>query len=177
MRNPSPVFQALSRRTVSRKGSTQRTSYAQKRWLVPSLFGAAALAIGILVFWLFQLQVASTYAPEVTGRPSAVIDQTSFDYGNVKNNTPVTTVFRVRNVGDRELTFQGEPRVEVVEGCCPPRAALGATTLRPGEETSVTLRFMMHEGMDGPHDFRVHVVTNDPANPEQQVAIRSNWVP
>ncbi len=39
------------------------------------------------------------------------------------------------------------------------------------------LQFMMHEGMDGQHDFRVHVWTNDPQQPEQQVAIRSNWVP
>lgn len=36
---------------------------------------------------------------------------------------------------------------------------------------------MMHAGMEGPHDFRVHIVTNDPKNPEQEVVIRSNWVP
>jgi hypothetical protein len=36
---------------------------------------------------------------------------------------------------------------------------------------------MMHEGMEGPHDFRVHILTNDPQLPEQQVTIRSNWVP
>ena len=35
----------------------------------------------------------------------------------------------------------------------------------------------MHEGMDGPHDFRVQVRTNDPTKPEQEVVIRSNWVP
>jgi hypothetical protein len=36
---------------------------------------------------------------------------------------------------------------------------------------------MMHAGMDGLHDFRVFVVTNDPQQPEQEVVIRSNWVP
>jgi hypothetical protein len=35
----------------------------------------------------------------------------------------------------------------------------------------------MHEGMEGQHDFRVRVLTNDPDNPEQQVVVRSNWVP
>jgi len=36
---------------------------------------------------------------------------------------------------------------------------------------------MMHEGMEGQHDFRVHVLTNDLQKPEQEVTIRSNWVP
>jgi len=36
---------------------------------------------------------------------------------------------------------------------------------------------MMHAGMDGKHEFRVHVLTNDPVEPEKQVVIRSNWVP
>jgi len=50
--------------------------------------------------------------------------------------------------------------------------------LKPGESTIIESSvFMMHEGMDGPHDFRVHVRTDDPVNPEQVVAIRSNWIP
>jgi hypothetical protein len=36
---------------------------------------------------------------------------------------------------------------------------------------------MMHDGMAGLHDFRVHVLTNDQQKPEQEVVIRSNWVP
>jgi len=41
----------------------------------------------------------------------------------------------------------------------------------------VTLRFTMHEGMDGPHDFRVHLRTNDPEEPDKVLTILSNWVP
>jgi hypothetical protein len=41
----------------------------------------------------------------------------------------------------------------------------------------VTLRFTMHEGMDGPHDLRVHLRTNDPLEPEKELTILSNWVP
>ena len=40
----------------------------------------------------------------------------------------------------------------------------------------MSVRFTMHPGMEGQHEFRVHVLTNDPAKPEQQVIIRSNWV-
>jgi hypothetical protein len=35
---------------------------------------------------------------------------------------------------------------------------------------------MMHEGMGGPHEFRVHLRTNDPVEPEKQLVILSNWV-
>jgi hypothetical protein len=34
---------------------------------------------------------------------------------------------------------------------------VGATTLDPGQETTVALDMMMHRGMDGPHLFRVSV--------------------
>lgn len=50
--------------------------------------------------------------------------------------------------------------------------------LQPGESTTVTSSvFMMHAGMEGEHDFSVHLVTNDPDQPDQQVRILSNWVP
>jgi len=49
--------------------------------------------------------------------------------------------------------------------------------LKSGESTFVESGvFMMHEGMDGPHDFRVLLQTNDPAHPEQELTILSNWV-
>lgn len=41
----------------------------------------------------------------------------------------------------------------------------------------MSLSFMMHEGMDGQHEFRVHLRTNDPAEPDKQLTILSNWVP
>ncbi len=34
----------------------------------------------------------------------------------------------------------------------------------------------MHPGMEGPHDFRVRVATNDPAEPEKELVVLSNWV-
>ena len=39
------------------------------------------------------------------------------------------------------------------------------------------MSFMMHEGMAGKHNFRVHLRTNDPAEPDKQLTILSNWVP
>jgi hypothetical protein len=37
--------------------------------------------------------------------------------------------------------------------------------------------YSMHAGMDGPHEFWVTVHSTDPANPEQVLIAKSNWVP
>lgn len=34
----------------------------------------------------------------------------------------------------------------------------------------------MPAGMDGPHDFRVHLLSNDPAQPDRTLTVLSNWV-
>jgi len=50
--------------------------------------------------------------------------------------------------------------------------------LKPGESTFVESgTFTMHEGMDGQHNFAVHLKTNDPNNPDLVVNILSNWIP
>jgi len=50
--------------------------------------------------------------------------------------------------------------------------------LKPGESTTIQSSvFMMHAGMEGPHDFRVHLVTNDPAETDKEVKVLSNWIP
>lgn len=49
--------------------------------------------------------------------------------------------------------------------------------LRPGERTMLSMTFMMHGDMGGLHDFRVHLHTNDPAQPERTLTVLSDWVP
>ena len=49
--------------------------------------------------------------------------------------------------------------------------------LNPGESTTVGVAFMMHAGMDGVHDLRVRLLTNDPTQPDREITILSNWVP
>jgi len=39
------------------------------------------------------------------------------------------------------------------------------------------MAFSMHGNMGGPHDFRLHLKTNDPAQPDKEVKILSNSVP
>ncbi len=50
--------------------------------------------------------------------------------------------------------------------------------LEPGESSDLQSSvFMMHPGMDGPHDDAVHLKTNDPENPDLVVHVLSNWGP
>jgi hypothetical protein len=49
-------------------------------------------------------------------------------------------------------------------------------TLQPGQSTMVSVEFSMHGDMGGFHDFRLHLPTNDPAEPDIVVTILSNWV-
>lgn len=50
-------------------------------------------------------------------------------------------------------------------------------TLNPGETTTVSMQFMMHGDMGGPHNFRLHLLSNDPATPDATASVLSNWVP
>ena len=49
--------------------------------------------------------------------------------------------------------------------------------LQPGESTKLDMQFMMHQGMDGKHDFAVHLKTDDAANPDMVVHVLSDWGP
>ncbi len=49
--------------------------------------------------------------------------------------------------------------------------------INPGRTATINLQFMMHEGMDGQHDFRMQLKTNDPAHPSTELGVRSNWRP
>jgi len=49
--------------------------------------------------------------------------------------------------------------------------------LKPGQKTLVSINFTMHEGMDGLHDFRLHILSNDPDQPDKELVVLSNWVP
>ena len=52
---------------------------------------------------------------------------------------------------------------------------VGQTTLKPGQSTTLAMRFTMHEGMGGPHEFRVALATNDRTAPARELVVRSGW--
>ena len=142
-------------------------------WIIVA---GTAITLIAMLFLLTRISAANQYTPLYIGGPRAQLSQSLFDYGDVKNNSRVETTFTIQNVGDKQLYFPQEPVVQVLEGCCPPTAQISKSALNPGETAQVSLSFSMHAGMDGPHDFRVKVRTNDAEAPEQEVVILSNWV-
>ncbi len=51
------------------------------------------------------------------GTPRLVVEQEVYDYGAVVFETPITTVFTIRNEGNAPLRIVSTPQVEVREGC------------------------------------------------------------
>jgi hypothetical protein len=49
--------------------------------------------------------------------------------------------------------------------------------INPGQQATIRLEFTMHEGMDGPHDFRMQLKTNDPTAPVTELVVITNWIP
>jgi hypothetical protein len=116
--------------------------------------------------------------PVTGGTPAITVDQEKIDMGYIKLGNYRTINIKVTNTGDGVLRFTENPYLEVVEGCCPPELSAGKMSLNPGESTYVkTPEFMMHQGMDGKHDFAIHLKTNDPAKPEVLVHVLSDWGP
>jgi hypothetical protein len=112
------------------------------------------------------------------GTPAITVDQQNIDLGYIKLGEYRSLNIKVTNTGDGLLRFKEKPYLEVLEGCCPPELTVGSMTLKPGESTYVrTPDFMMHEGMDGKHDFAVHLNTNDSKNPKFVVHVLSDWGP
>lgn len=110
-------------RSKRRRAAKPRAS--QPARVNPLFLGVGGLvaAIALLVVAVLSSQNGGTgsapaaFTPTYTGGPRVEVAQEVFDYGAVKLNTPVETVFRVRNVGDAPLEILGEPQVRLVEGC------------------------------------------------------------
>jgi hypothetical protein len=143
------------------------------RYLYLGVGLAMTVVVGVYIYLQSQ---RNSFEPLVTGAPRVQVTNPVVDHGELRVNEMVTTAFEIQNVGDENLYFTGEPYVEVIEGCCPPDVLVTQQVLAPGEKAEVKMTYTMHEGMDGPHEFRIHVNTNDPTEPETLLTAYSNWV-
>lgn len=81
-------------------------------------------------------------------------------------------------IGINYLYWLLAPSIQVLEGCWSSQLTIGSMVLKPGESTIIESSvFIIHEGMNGPHNFGVHLKTKDPANPDLIVNVLSNWIP
>lgn len=142
-------------------------------WL-PLIIVAGVALIVVAVFSATRT-VTPGAAPQVSGAPAVKVDIEQVDLGIVALGDTVEVKFEVTNTGDQPLVFNKAPYIEVVKGCCPPQPTVGQRQLNPGEHTTVSVSMMMHGGMGGYHDFRLHLPTNDPVQSDKTVQILSNW--
>lgn len=135
------------------------------------------ITVGI---WLLVVAIAFIIFQNINaggGTPRLAIDQQKIDWGIVKDGTKKVITITVTNKGDGTLRFKEKPYVQVVEGCCPPNMSISSMVLKPGESATVTsVEFFMHPGMDGKHNYAVHLITNDATQPDKVVNVLADWV-
>lgn len=131
------------------------------------LTASIALGIGILVFVGVFVggkpgsddATAAEASPVVTGtidQAGLVVEGAVIDLGVVPLDTTITPMWTITNTGS-EAVILGEAYASVIEGCCPGPLTYSDSVLDPGESTMLAFPLQMHAGMDGPHDFDVHV--------------------
>lgn len=165
----------MSSRTMKMKPASSAKRAVLRRPLLIIVGVMVVAVIGIGLASISNLN-STPYVPEVIGAPHADVSTALIDHGDMQMEEFAESIFRIRNTGDQPLRILEEPRVELVQGCCPPRAIVSRMTLQPGEETTISLRFTMHNMMGGAHEFRVHVPTNDPTQAVIPLTILSNWI-
>jgi hypothetical protein len=154
---------------MSKKNRKQK----QKRsfsWILLALGGV----LGIAAIFLLPNKGGESSG----GTPSIAVDQQKIDFGYIKLGQYRSFKIKVTNNGAGTLQFKETPYIQVLEGCCQPDLTISSMVIKPGESAYVqSPDFMMHQGMDGPHDFAVHLKTDDPINPDMVVHVLSDWGP
>jgi hypothetical protein len=164
------------------KQSVKRYS-AQRRQRVASLLkNVVAGLVALTLFLTLAVVVVKATTPptvrlEAAGSPRLKVYTDRLDLGTLKLGQTQPVKIEVANVGDRVLRFTNDPYLQVVKGCCPPTIDIGSKVLQPGQTTMITFNLMMHDGMGGYHDLRLHLETNDPTLSDRTITILSNWVP
>lgn len=160
------------REAKNKKSNRKLASKPKKVNLLWVIAGVFLLAVGAI--FIFRPK-PDPYVPEVVGSPRLQVEQEKIDLGNQQLGTTIDVKLIAKNVGNQPLKFSQAPYIEVKEGCCPSTPSIGKMTLAPGESTSITFPMMMHTGMGGYHDFRVHIPNNDPENGNFAFTVLSNW--
>jgi hypothetical protein len=142
-----------------------------------ALLGAVLVIAGVGAAVASSHRSAVRHAPPAPhdGAPRLLVDKEMVDFGAVPFRKKIEATFELSNGGREVLEFTAAPYIEVVKGCCPPSPVLGKKSLQPGEKTTLSVSFMMYQGMGGLHDFRVHLKTNDPMLPDRTVQVLSDW--
>ena len=103
-------------------------------------------------------------------QPKLVLQQNSFEFGDIKQGETVSHTFVLTNSGGDLL------KIANVQASCGCTAAVPEKSeLAPGESTNLTVKFNS-TGRQGAQKKTVKIFTNDPQAPEMTVTITGNVV-
>ena len=103
-------------------------------------------------------------------QPKLVLQQSSFDFGDIKQGETVSHTFVLSNSGGDLLKI-----TDVKASCGCTAAAPEKNELAPGESTNLVVKFNS-TGRQGKQTKTVRIYSNDPLNPEMLLTITSNVV-
>ncbi|MBX2997997.1 MAG: DUF1573 domain-containing protein [Caldilineaceae bacterium] len=120
-----------------------------------------------LILILLSL-VASFVLVACTGSPTIVATPAGFDFGDIPAADIVTGAITIQNTGNRPLQIK-----ELRTSCGCTVVTVGETTVAPGAETPLTIRFdpQAHPGLYGPLLRMIYVQSNDPNQPELEIPV------
>ena len=119
----------------------------------------------LFVFFLFSSLVFAQLM-----QPKLVLQQNSFDFGDIKQGEIVSHTFVLTNSGGDLLKITN---VQASCGCT--AASPEKSELAPGESTDLTVKFNS-TGRMGKQLKTVKIYTNDPESPEMTLTINGNIV-
>lgn len=135
-------------------------------------FAALSLMLAVTA-WAQQMPASKTNAAESErAKPRLVIEETSFDSGDVAPDTPMIHDFLVRNEGDAPLIIE-----EVRPGCgC--SVADFDRTIAPGQTGKISIAVKVYNEWSGQNVRKVAwVFTNDPLNPQLRLIMTGHVLP
>ncbi len=114
---------------------------------------------------VFALLLVSLAALAGCRPPTARVDQDTFDFGSIEQNTAAEHIFKIYNDGSKDLEIT---HTKSTCGCT--IATPSKKTIKPGDFSEVKVTF--NAGMrKGKQIKKVTVVTNDPASPKTTLTL------
>jgi len=120
--------------------------------------------------FLFSFFLFSAISLAQLMQPKLVLQQNSFDFGDIKQGETASHTFVLSNNGGDLLKITN---VQASCGCT--AAAPDKNELAPGESTNLNVTFNS-KGRQGNQTKTVKIFTNDPQSPEMTITIRGNVV-
>lgn len=149
--------------TPTNSGTSSTGRDRARRWAAVAVGTAAVIGLTALIVSTVGLgeSQSDTFSYTASAEVNGVrVEGSEIQMGKVPLNKTVSPAWTIENTSGDTVEL-GEPHATVIEGCCPGQFLLEDPTLEPGETTRLVFPLQMHPGMDGPHDFDIHLPVGD----------------